>query len=317
MAQHTGKLMWGQAGEYDAVDDRQVIGATIQGVPGVWIPPTLAAGPGLGVRVGPFTGAVACGDGTIAVAASHDEIILTQTGGGSLDRTDEIWLAGDPDNAAWTLDFEPTANTAALLGISLGSVTVPAGANQASQFTFAPQINSLGYIRNFRNNAERRAVLGQLIRGKAWGAITTLESGSLPFTGDIGPHIDIGNGAFGRWELMYVAQSPGIVGHPPEPMPGFVQGGGLSVTTNSFGDATVAFPIRYANADNIGFSANGVNPSAVPPAVQVNPNITIRGLYVYGAEIRILRADTNAPYGNASIYLSWMARGVVTTDTFP
>jgi hypothetical protein len=134
----TGLLMWGQAGSYDAISDREVITALADNRVGVQRRPTFSAGSGMTVNVSPFRAIVSTGDGTACVVATHDPVaVIPAAGPASGSRTDVVWIDVDPDAAQWSLALVPEVSTVGRLGVRLGTITVPANANLASQCTFA------------------------------------------------------------------------------------------------------------------------------------------------------------------------------------
>lgn len=140
-----GLLMWGQAGVYNAVDDRMVIAALGDSVVGVVRPTRLTAGPGLQVNVHAGWLAIASADdGTNAVVGSRQTHTLTVPGGGSAQQIYHVWIDTDPDNGRWYMNLVPQGATIGRAGVSIGRITVPAGANLASQFTFSSLVPTLG-----------------------------------------------------------------------------------------------------------------------------------------------------------------------------
>jgi hypothetical protein len=134
----TGLLMWGQAGSYDAISDREVITALADAKVGVQRRPTFSAGSGMAVNVSPFRAVISTGDGTSCVVATHDPVTVTPAAGpASGSRTDVVWIDVDPDGAQWSLVLVAESATVGRLGVRLGTITVPANANLASQCTFA------------------------------------------------------------------------------------------------------------------------------------------------------------------------------------
>lgn len=142
----TGLLMWGQAGIYNAVDDRLVIAGVTDSMIGVVRPATLTPGPGLQVNIGPGWLAVAdCGDGTTAIAGSRQSHALDESAGPSSgSRIDHVWVDTFPNDGAWELRLVPEGQTIGRAGVSLGRITVPAGANLASQMTFSRLVPTIG-----------------------------------------------------------------------------------------------------------------------------------------------------------------------------
>lgn len=140
-----GLLMWGQAGVYNAVDDRMVIAALADSAVGVVRPTRLTAGPGLQVSVRAGWLAVASADdGTNAVVGSRQTHTLTVPAGGSSTVVYHVWIDTDPDNGRWHMNLVPQGTTVGRAGVSIGRITVPAGANLASQMTFSSLVPTLG-----------------------------------------------------------------------------------------------------------------------------------------------------------------------------
>jgi hypothetical protein len=141
-----GLLMYGQAGIYNAVDDRLVIAALSDSAIGIVRSPSLTPGSGLDVAVGAGWLAVAdCGDGTRAVVGSRQTHTLTETAGPPTgQRIDHVWADTLPDDGRWELRLVPEGQTIGRAGVSLGRITVPAGANLASQFTFSRLVPTIG-----------------------------------------------------------------------------------------------------------------------------------------------------------------------------
>jgi hypothetical protein len=146
-----GLLMYGQAGIYNGVDDRLAITAMIDSQIGVVKPTNLTAGAGLIVNVAAGWLAIAdCGDGTRAVVGSRQTHQLTETGGPQTgNRIDHVWIATNPDEGRWEMRLVPEpatipGNPNYRPGVSIGRITVPAGANLASQMTFSRLVPTIG-----------------------------------------------------------------------------------------------------------------------------------------------------------------------------
>lgn len=140
MSTPNGTLVWGQGGIYDAIDDRAAITVLSNFRHGVVKAGTLApaAQGGLHVQLGPFAAVVDCNDGTMAVILSTGPIDLAIAGGGTSARTDVIWADINVAAGSWAVNVYTPGQIVGRQGIELGRLTVPAGANAASQFTFAP-----------------------------------------------------------------------------------------------------------------------------------------------------------------------------------
>jgi hypothetical protein len=140
MTQPTGKMSWGQAGSYDAFDDRVVIAAVTKGRTGLAFPAIVEAGTGLNVIVrAPWAGVADCLDLTSGVVGSAlDQTVLASPGPASGTRTDVLWCDVYPDEGTWALRIIPQPQTAGLPGMPIATLAVPAGANLASQMTITP-----------------------------------------------------------------------------------------------------------------------------------------------------------------------------------
>jgi len=142
MTTPTGLLEWGQSGNYNGIDDRGVITALSQGQsPGiVGPPPTLTAGSGLTISIGPWAALVNCGDGTRAVIGSRTAQNINESAGGGSSRTDVIWADINVDGGSWTASIVASPVSPTRTGVALGSVTVPAGAATAAAMTLTPAL---------------------------------------------------------------------------------------------------------------------------------------------------------------------------------
>jgi len=140
MTTPSGKLMWGQAGAYDGIDDRAVIRAVTGGRVGMVAAATVTPATGLQMTVGAgWLAIVDCGDGTSAVIGSRTAQVVTGLAGpGSGTRVDYIWADVAPDSATWTLSVINASAAAGRTGVIVATLTVPANATLASQFTIAP-----------------------------------------------------------------------------------------------------------------------------------------------------------------------------------
>jgi hypothetical protein len=145
MTTPTGKLAWGQAAEYDAVDDRAVIAAVTRNRVGLVWPTVVAAGSGLQVIIrGGWLGVTKCDDLTSAVVGSReDQVVQAAPGPATGSREDVVWCSANPDEGTWELSVMPRAAAAGLTGIPLATITVPAGANLATQMDLLPVDASL------------------------------------------------------------------------------------------------------------------------------------------------------------------------------
>jgi hypothetical protein len=140
MTTPSGKLAWGQAATYDAVDDRRVIAAVTRNRTGLTALPTITALSGLNLQVSAgWLGVVSCGDGTSAVVGSALDLTVTGTAGPATGtRTDVIWVDVQPDSGTWSVSVIAQSATSGRTGLLLATLTVPANATLASQMTIVP-----------------------------------------------------------------------------------------------------------------------------------------------------------------------------------
>jgi len=145
MTTPSGKLVWAQAETYDAVDDRTLIRALARDRVGTLAAVDAVAGPGLQVILrGGWVAVASCDDATSAVVGSReDQVIMANPGPASDSREDWLWCETHPDEGTWELKILPAAQAALLPGIQIAVITVPAGANLASQMTIVPTIAEL------------------------------------------------------------------------------------------------------------------------------------------------------------------------------
>ena len=192
MTMPTGLLEWGQAGQYNGIDDRSAIAALYQaagGLGGLVVPPTLTAGAGLAVTVGPWSAIADCGDGTRAVIGSRASTTFNETAGGASARVDVVWADINPDNATWTLSLITEAAMGGRAGVFLGLIFVPASASTSA----AMQLNP--------GNARMLGPWGKAqfplltVSGTAWGNLASM---MIPaYDSDVGAVYEIeawGNG---------------------------------------------------------------------------------------------------------------------------
>jgi hypothetical protein len=237
-AVNASNLAWGQAGIYNAIDDREVITALSRGHTGLINAPAITAGAGLSVNVGAWLAILNCGDGTVAAAYSRQAAnILVQAGPSVGSRTDAVWVDIDPDNGAWTMGLRSPAETVGRLGVRLGTITVPAGANASNAFTLAAAAADYdptwdSPVRNFASDAARTA---------AW---LNPQSGCLSFTTDTQTLAVFRFGAWRGLPVTYPRQDGGAyVGtfdprSPVQDMVGHTEpvtnaSGGFSVSTQA------------------------------------------------------------------------------------
>ena len=140
MTTPSGRLAYGQAGVYDAVDDRGVIAAVTRNREGLTEAARVTAGAGLTVVVaGGWLGVARCGDGTSAVVASRlDHVVDVNPGPPTGTRADVVWCDVAPDEGTWELATYPESATAGRPGIPLAHIVVPANATTAAQMTITP-----------------------------------------------------------------------------------------------------------------------------------------------------------------------------------
>lgn len=140
MTTPTGRLAYGQAGIYDALDDRAVIAAVTGYRTGLVGLVQAVAGSGLTIVVtGGWLGVADCGDKTSAVLGSPtDQAVTANPGPATGTREDVIWIDVDPDEGTWSMSVVPVSATAGRPGLAIVSITVPANATLASQMTIRP-----------------------------------------------------------------------------------------------------------------------------------------------------------------------------------
>lgn len=140
MTTPTGKLAWGQAASYDAVDDRMVITAVTRGRLGLVAPAVVRPGTGLTLILqGGWLGVASCGDLSSAVVGSReDQAVTGMAGPPTGTRLDILWLDTNPDEGTWSLSVLTEAQTFGRFGLPLAYITVPTNANLASQYTILP-----------------------------------------------------------------------------------------------------------------------------------------------------------------------------------
>lgn len=140
MTTPSGLAMWGQAGSYNGIDDRAVIRAVTGGRTGLCIVPTVNAASGLNLTLkAGWLGVADCGDGTSLVVGSRtDQTVAGLAGPPTGTRTDLLWCDIQPDSATWSLSVINQSAATGRSGLALATLTVPANATLASQFTIAP-----------------------------------------------------------------------------------------------------------------------------------------------------------------------------------
>ena len=141
MTTPSGKLAWGQAGSYDAVDDRLVITAVTRGRIGLVAPTVVEAGAGLTLILrGGWLGVATCGDRTSAVVGAREDLPVQALAGPPTGqpRQDVLWCDTNPDEGSWSVSVLTEGQTFGRFGLPLAYITVPVNANLASQFTIIP-----------------------------------------------------------------------------------------------------------------------------------------------------------------------------------
>ncbi|HEX4399686.1 MAG TPA: hypothetical protein VH136_18750 [Trebonia sp.] len=148
MTTPSGLLAWGQAGEYNAVDDRSVITALANTRNGVVIAAALSAGSGLVVNIASGWLAVAnCGDGTCAVIGSRvAQSVTVPAGPSSGSLTSYIWADVNPDSALYTVNVITPAQAAGRSGVLLGTVIANAGNNTSASMTLTSAAPSFATV---------------------------------------------------------------------------------------------------------------------------------------------------------------------------
>jgi len=148
-----GLLEWGQAGNYNAADDRQVIaalysasqdrnpgiaGSLFRARGGLIVAPTLTPGSALSVNIGPWMACVDCGDGTKAIIGPRSTTAIDIAAGGGSARVDVLWADITPDAAQYQVGIITEAAMAGRSGVFLGLIFVPAGAATSAACTLNP-----------------------------------------------------------------------------------------------------------------------------------------------------------------------------------
>jgi hypothetical protein len=135
----SGLLAWGQAGQYDANDDRAVITALANQRNGVVSQCAMGAGTGLMIHIYAGWLAVAdCGDSTIGVIGSRVPLdVPVPAGPPTGTQTWYIWADVNPDAATFTISAIAPADADGRSGVQLGTVTAHAGDNSASQMSIS------------------------------------------------------------------------------------------------------------------------------------------------------------------------------------
>lgn len=140
-------MMWSQAQEYDAHDDRLVIAALAGRSRGLVRAPSFTAATGMTLTLGPWHAIVDAGDGTAAVLGSRVPQLWTVAAGTSAQRVDHLFAEmTSADAGGWVPHIGNAASLTGKLGVLLGRVTVPANANSlgASGVVLRPAAIRLG-----------------------------------------------------------------------------------------------------------------------------------------------------------------------------
>lgn len=197
MTTPSGKLAWGQAGAYDAIDDRSVISAVTGFRTGLVTLPVVTAGSGLNftVKAG-WAGIADCGDLTSAVVGSRsDQNVTALAGPATGSRTDYIWCDVQPDAGTWSLTVINATAAAGRSGLLIATLTVPANASLASQMTVAPAVPSL----------ERRVLVAAFATETNTRTGNTWDTVGTPITA-------VATASPGRWyKVEFIATSPQIM----------------------------------------------------------------------------------------------------------
>jgi hypothetical protein len=137
-----GLLKWGQAGAYNAVDDRVVITALADSQVGMVRGARFTAGAGLTVNVSHgWMGIASCDDGTSAVVSSNRTHQVQLPAGNAISDVEYvIWIDTNPNEATWHMIVLPRGEERTRPGLSLGVIGVPPNANLASQFRYGFEV---------------------------------------------------------------------------------------------------------------------------------------------------------------------------------
>jgi hypothetical protein len=229
MTMPTGLLEWGQAGQFNAIDDRSALAAlyvAAGGLGGLVVPPTFTAGTGLAVTMGPWSAIADCGDGTKAVIGSRASATFNETAGGASARADVVWADINPDNATWTVSLITEAAMTGRSGVFLGLILVPASASTSAAMDLRPGNSRI------IGPWGRAQFPSQSYGGTGWG---TLASMVIPaYDSDVGAVYEIeawGNGSVtqaGKTTLSMRANFGST------PMNTITQGSTAFGTTNAF-----------------------------------------------------------------------------------
>jgi len=229
MTMPTGLLEWGQAGQFNAIDDRSAIAALFANTGlsgGLVVPPTFTPGTGLAITMGPWLAVVDCGDGTKAVIGSRASSTFNETAGGASARVDVVWADINPDNATWTLALISEAAMSGRSGVFLGLIFVPASASTSAAMQLNPgNARTLGPW-------GRAQVTPTSYGGTGWG---TLASMTIPaYDSDVGAVYEIeawGNGSIAQASKTTLSMRANF---GSTPMNTIIQGSTAWGSTNAF-----------------------------------------------------------------------------------
>jgi hypothetical protein len=178
----SGLLAWGQAGQYNAVDDREVITALANTRNGIVKAAALSAGAGLIVNIaGGWLAVANCGDGTSSVIGSRTSLAVTVPAGpatGTL--TSYIWADVSPDAATFTVNVITPAQASGRSGVQIGTVVAGAGQNLASQMALTAAAPSFGTVDGLQVSTVETGGTAYLSATKAGALyVSSLTPGSL------------------------------------------------------------------------------------------------------------------------------------------
>ncbi len=212
MTTPSGLLLWGQAGTYDAVDDRFVITALANRNQGLVAATQISPGSGLNLTVAPgWLGVANCGDATVAVVGSRTTLTVPVPAGPATGTaTYYVWCDVNPDAATWQLSVITPADAVGRPGIQLATVVVPANANLASQMTITPNPPTFGNFEGVTLNTSQtggKAYLYATKNGMLWvQSLLQGAGGAAVLSLDDGRHY--GAGAVGQVNISPVWKVP-------------------------------------------------------------------------------------------------------------
>jgi hypothetical protein len=265
--QPTGKLQWGQAGAYDAIDDRSVIAAVTRNRIGLIWPPTVRPGTGMNVILeAGWLGVASCGDHTSAVVGSRlDQVIPAIPGPATTSREDWLWCDTEPDSGLWSLIVVPKASAINRFGLPIATIIAPANSTSATQLTIIP-VNA---------NLERRLLMyderndARVSSGTSFDTADTISWGNCvvepgqwyrvrftanspsPVTGTLEGRIGIGRRLTGGTEASSVLIRANTLSYPRLNNPRFAE------VEHIFRHDRTAQPVDYTFVGRIWASGNG------------------------------------------------------------